>query len=800
MKVDNLLDQAIKVIQDFPHKRNNLFLTNPKLTTVINHILDYHEKDINSKGNVSSMIIKELNKLDNEEIFQVAEVIASINGRKIVEHFDLYNITNKNKSFKLACLSAYCHPHATSYFFKNYKIEHYPTRFVIAKISSFGDGYNTLKYLDNYGLSDQDRLEIFKQALIMDQECLTLLPELLRDRKLTQLRRDAPLSEVLEWLDKNKNELSSILPLYTSKLIYSDMQRRNACIKLISGCIGNVKLNPNKNGSRNAVKRITGFPVEILEGSTYSSNSLGDFYESILELQSKFLYPCFKNVRFIEDPKNKVSLKSISEIVNKLNMCSHLIGIGADARIKEIFTYFNEDHAKYTKGRVTINISRFKEISSYLEFVFLEMIKKIQGSSIYLTKDSIDALATSPESYNPILVLIARCYGNPRWENVLPTLTKITKAILEDKFLSLKYTGDTTRKEDLDLVKKQIGFLTVSQMRIWRSNPYKLKMVEINQTDLTNLTTSELLKHFKSLLTSSIPNDVKEIMAAIPLKIIDVNLLSTNEKEIMNVLKNLYLLDYRNKIAYCLCIVMKAKSIDSFNKGLSKIKSLKDILKPNLSLIQSINLIQNNIRTIKKKDLRIIFTSIIDDPILMLSFGNLVPTSSCYNYKSGSQAQTVVAETIDAHTKGLISLIINPHEYLHKNQVELLSKQIANKKVKCELDAKKKHLYFYTDKKLIFRASFNFVYYRRYLRIGITRGHHIGIRLEPPATQKHSLIESIAIQSELLFNEFITKIGATDKEPTYISDSRSPGGSYSDVAGGPQKDGFYMESNLKIEP
>jgi len=79
-----------------------------------------------------------------------------------------------------------------------------------------------------------------------------------------------------------------------------------------------------------------------------------------------------------------------------------------------------------------------------------------------------------------------------------------------------------------------------------------------------------------------------------------------------------------------------------------------------LQLLADLNAIAEVVkeRTVDKSKGYVVFTTLTDDPKLMLMVGDLVNTSSCQNFRTGSVVQTLLGYVMDGNIKAVLSFAI----------------------------------------------------------------------------------------------------------------------------------------------
>jgi hypothetical protein len=193
----------------------------------------------------------------------------------------------------------------------------------------------------------------------------------------------------------------------------------------------------------------------------------------------------------------------------------------------------------------------------------------------------------------------------------------------------------------------------------------------------------------------------------------------------------------------------------------------------------------------------VIFTTTFDNPKMLVTIGDLVDTSSCQNYKTGSYIQTLLGYVIDAGVKGLVSYVLKPGHFAQQQEYSLLTEALQTKangaavEVKGGLEADKgivhlrisRHGQQDVDLKTLPLSKAQL---RMVVKLGQVSDGQPGLFIERPYEQSHSARPVMIDHVQQIGNEIAGAIGGVLGQEVTIPASRNVGGVYSDGGGGAQ--------------
>lgn len=733
-----------------------------------------------------------LSRYSDEQVrIQIASYIAPRHGRRVSEYFDLFQISNENSKVQIARAAATDHARRTSWHFQTYQIESEGDRFIVAQDAAFSNGLGLSEFIHNYDLPSIDhRVEVLRTALVNDSGTLEHFHRYFPEYGVTPIKANPSVEDIAAWLSENQPRIAEFLPTSVSTL-YSDMKRRDAGTKLLAGYLGRTtEGQPVVANSRDALERLTGFPATWLREQGNSSNTLGDLYEILTDLQSKYHGQSFERIKLSAEVVNTGDLSPLLEFASNFNLISQLMGNDAEEYYGQLVSEVNSFLDVETASELAVNTENLPRITTFLKQRFLDLFNsRIDwGTDFTLGPAQLNQLVETWEDINPILTLAARYNGRSTWKQQLPVLAQVTEHMLNNTFTEFKYEG-AGNELGLTQLEEQIGFLAPEQQLAWQQNPTTMSLARIEDPTDSQAplevqgAISSILVSLESDPIDLTPEALGEIQEGF----------AQGDKQLQKALKRAFGNDTAAMVQACIQHISALNFPDAIRIAVSRVKSLKDLLQTPQHVKVQLDQVSAALSTKRNIPERLVFTTIFDDPKLMMSAGNLVRSSSCMNYNNGSEAPAILAGVIDANIKGLASFVIGPSEDMTANRFQALLRDLNQQSADVTtqfLAAKRALLITTKNGEHIIRLGT--ALHRRYLKVGRTSDGQVGIRMEKPAQQGHLLTDFIEQQVQQLYSMFAATMGASTDEPVYIPPTRNPGGSYSDVAVGHQAGGYVL--------
>lgn len=327
--------------------------------------------------------------------------------------------------------------------------------------------------------------------------------------------------------------------------------------------------------------------------------------------------------------------------------------------------WFIENHISQLKGLITL---RFKEIFSI--------------SWEEISFDQIESLENLWGNLDEIFVLISRFNWNSEWKEEIPILATVVKHVLKWTFWDLKYTWDNDEVRTLS--KEQLSWLNERQLKAWQTNPYRLDI--INQNSSSELTDENLFRIGKNEFQEQIINQkhIDSVKAWLSKELVNFQI-TENESKLCKRLetrqiKIKWLMQELNDKKRTLLILLQ-RCLQSKDK--QTFEFYIDILNSWIPWVD-LSWIKDDLTSIKQKlkwskwwkDF-ICFSTVFDDPKMLLWIWDLVATHSCQNYRIWDYIQTLLWYVIDANVKWIASFTISQRDF--SNQADYIKvKEIVN--------------------------------------------------------------------------------------------------------------------------
>ena len=195
--------------------------------------------------------------------------------------------------------------------------------------------------------------------------------------------------------------------------------------------------------------------------------------------------------------------------------------------------------------------------------------------------------------------------------------------------------------------------------------------------------------------------------------------------------------------------------------------------------------IHSKLKPIWKWEESIIFTTIFDDPKLLLQIWNLVYASSCQDYKIGGYIQSLLWYVVDANVKWVLWFAIDrKHLWWDNKKYEKLKQLIKDWNYRLDFNAPKRVLKIDDIEIELWQAVA-----RRIVKLGNDKK----VFLEIPYYQNHFARDEILQNIERLVGNFVkTFNGEVVKKGITIEWTRNHWWVYSDAKWGIQYSKYYI--------
>lgn len=424
--------------------------------------------------------------------------------------------------------------------------------------------------------------------------------------------------------------------------------------------------------------------------------------------------------------------------------------------------------------------AEINRLGSILEETFAQQIGVTK-----LKAGSLDRLLQSwGGDVTPFSILAARFRHGHGWSRELPVLGSIAADVLDGTFFEKRYARTD----------KQLACLDDRKLAAWRENPSTLKVHTAAGEGPAHAASvrDNVRSVFESNLLMHLPEEVAaQVTPATHDTVVRFLALSERDRA-------------RERLTFADAVGILRTAIASSNdeqlkQTVAAINGLKQSLlrpiaekEPGVArqITEDLNTLKELFRSRKGTEGQsyLVFSTITDDPKLLLMTGDLVQSSSCQNYRSGSMIGTLPGYVIDSNIKLALSYVIKQQQF-DKARAQIGLEPGAPCRV--DFDAARQTLILSKEGDTTGQTAeiqLGYALRREVLRLGAHA--HSGkpvLLTERPYLQSHPIDQHIARQQSELIAAMRGAIGATIPSKLFTTKfppSRNPGGVYSDQCGG----------------
>ncbi len=390
----------------------------------------------------------------------------------------------------------------------------------------------------------------------------------------------------------------------------------------------------------------------------------------------------------------------------------------------------------------------------------------------------------------PFSVLAARFSQTSGWREELPVLADIATTVLGGTFRDRKYARTDG----------QLSYLNDRQLTAWRANPCSLQLhtVAPQATGAETAIRDYVRGVFETNLLMHLPeNTAQQVTPATPAEVTRFVGLSERDQA-------------RERLTLAAAVGLLRTAIavappEELKQAVSAIHGLKQALLRPIAEDDPITARQLSDDLGTLKDLfrsrkgtagqgYYVFSTITDDPKLLLMTGDLVQSASCQNYRSGSMIGTLPGYVIDGNIKLALSYVVK--QQLFDRTLAQIGVTTASN-CRFAFNAPRQELVLTAGEGSLERQAtitLGCAMRREVLRLGARQGKETPVLLTERAyLQPHPVDQAIAQQQNELATTVRTAIGAavpTKHFTTIFPPSRNPGGVYSDECIGIKKGSY----------
>jgi hypothetical protein len=169
------------------------------------------------------------------------------------------------------------------------------------------------------------------------------------------------------------------------------------------------------------------------------------------------------------------------------------------------------------------------------------------------------------------------------------------------------------------------------------------------------------------------------------------------------------------------------------------------------------------------------------DPKLLLTIGDIVPTSSCQNYKTGTHIEALPGYVIDANVQALVSYEINQNSFEVKD-FQILQEWMKTRTIndlEVRFDGDQNQFAFINSGQMVKSKKLPRAYLRNIIKVGKTNLNEPVFFLEKSYLQNHPNLQQMTNQHQEIVNILNGEV-SSQKSDIKVIKSRNPRGQYSD--------------------
>ncbi len=360
----------------------------------------------------------------------------------------------------------------------------------------------------------------------------------------------------------------------------------------------------------------------------------------------------------------------------------------------------------------------------------------------------------------PVAILLGRFQRCAQRE--IPTLSGVVERIISGTFLDNRYDPGNDQFA---------GFADATIAR-WRENPHRLALA---RSGLSTQVSRDYKRSFAQALHAQLLTHVGSEYLVLS----HYHSLTVSEVlELATLSQSEFSRHYRAldpdgmgkalpHIAACIGVLLRADCLEDARSFLRNVSTIKSRIGLNLVeahrqlILGDMHALSEALkeRSVERGRGYLIFTTITDDPKLLLMSGDLVPTASCHNYRTGSHIQTLLSYVVDGNIKASLSFVV----------AESLVRSLFGVPAKAELDVNSFKLSFNHPRLELTLISAEGVSQiiplgkairRRILRAGqrLSDGAPC-VYAERPYELLHAVSGSIVAEEEILFRDLEERCG-----------------------------------------
>ena len=251
----------------------------------------------------------------------------------------------------------------------------------------------------------------------------------------------------------------------------------------------------------------------------------------------------------------------------------------------------------------------------------------------------------------PLTTLLAR-YKSGRTSEI-PVLREIASHVLAGTFHDWKYSSSS----------EQLVGMSPRQIEMWRANPFRVSLSRVGESrDITLDAQLERVRDiFDDNLLRHIPDTMIEDVVSEPPALADVvrrcglseAKFAVQVRDLTQVLQDVMVLKEHGRARELFAYLKLFNGIKRGIKTTLPDEQAEQIKKDLASIREAVRE-----RNVEERKRYLVFSTVTDDPKLLLTIGDVVNTSSCQSYRTGSVVETLPGYVIDANIKAMLSFVV----------------------------------------------------------------------------------------------------------------------------------------------
>lgn len=651
-----------------------------------------------------------------------------------------------------------------------------------------------------------NRREYF--AALLRRDPLGTLGKFFGAASFEELPLNAPLEtpSLVQWLELQAQRHPDLIPRGIPSRLAVEVENRHTFLRLLSFAASKSALHES---AENVVPHFVsqmGLDGEALSraGSLRNSTTL----ELLLDIQDAVPFPPFAQWRIETEAFSDGALfTQFLRILRDLLFFQHGDSDAWNTLVRE-----------NSLSELPITRERLRELTKVLQEKLVSLvITRFQKSSVTLSYEDFIRLQEEWGDLEPIWTLVSRFESKAKWHREINILARVFQHSLKGTFERYKFEGEASTRNSVAQATAQMSPIRAQGKReAWRRPRTRVSLMgaiapanEARQPALPaeqfrEVARNTLFVHAQfSASLPRIPESARgwaetlgpapddAIALEDPSVLIDqweldwTNLeLGPEDRAAMAKFqfhRILHVLDEQDEtevlkrytrllkvllVRYPLCV--SARQLQQVH---SDLKALAAVVEP----IE------------RSKAQGLVLTVLNSDPKFLLTIGDLVKTTSCQNYRTGSHIETLLGYVIDANVRAMASFVVKEAHFETGAQFHQVLRAFASHSpVEVHFDGNQRRASFQLENETIVTKPLGNAYLRQMLKLGKgARSGKASIRLEKRYFQQHDSLSQMQQQHNDLLNEVAAEIGATKSgEAVLIPKSRNPEGVYSDLKPG----------------